>query len=191
MRARYAWPAVAIMVAAASLGGGAAAAVTPGHAHGPGVPRGPSRAGAAVGDSALTWYELYPSQAATPISRTVKPGDRIDAEVKLTGGKYVLTLDIGGQKPFSTTPVTAKGVQNSCVEWIAEDPNWYVGDPLSGFGSVSSSGGYATGNGKTGATGDPAWASQALTMNTGFGPVPDADPSGLSAKGTAFSVTWH
>jgi hypothetical protein len=141
--------------------------------------------------SYAAWYELYPSQAATPISRTVKPGDRIDAEVKLTGGKYVLTLDIGGQKPFSTKPVTAKGVQDSCVEWIAEDPNWYVGDPLSDFGSVNFSGGYATGNGKTGATGDPARASQALTMNTGFGPVPDAGPSGLSAKGTAFSVTWH
>lgn len=60
---------------------------------------------------------------------------------------------------------------------------------LTNFGTVNFSGSYTTGDGHTGSISDAAWNHDKITMVTSGGRV-KAQPSALSADGTAFSVTW-
>jgi len=136
------------------------------------------------------WYELYPA-ALVQAPFAVHHGDRMAVEVNFSGGKFSFTLkDETTGKHYSPKPQKWSKAKLASVEWIVEDPDWALGDPLADFGTVRLTGCYATGNSHTGAISDPAWTDEKITMNTGYNASPGAVPSGLTANGTAFSVTF-
>jgi Peptidase A4 family len=138
------------------------------------------------------WYELYPAPPVN-LSLAVHPGDVIAAEVSASGSS--LTLSLTNQTTgasFSTTQSVA-GAALSSAEWVAEAPSRCAATcsvlPLANFGTVNFTGSYATGNGHTGSIGDAAWSNDQIVMVTNS-LVTKAQPSALSADGSAFSVAW-
>jgi Peptidase A4 family len=138
------------------------------------------------------WYELYPAPPVN-LSLAVHPGDVIAAEVSTSGSTFTLSLvDQTTGASFSTTQSVA-GAALSSAEWVAEAPSRCAATcsvlPLANFGTVDFSGSYATGNGHTGSIGDAAWSNDQIVMVTNS-LVTKAQPSALSADGSAFSVGW-
>jgi YVTN family beta-propeller protein len=69
--------------------------------------------------SISAWYEFYP-QPQIGISKSVYAGDKMDAQIKYTGGMFVMTLtDLTQRWTFSTSGnLTDAG--RSTAEWITE-----------------------------------------------------------------------
>lgn len=132
------------------------------------------------------WYEFYP---AFPVnfSNPVSPGDTINAEVSVSGGTVTITLQDATQGWTQHATQSSAGYALSSAEWIAEAPSSGKVLPLANFGTVNFSNAGAVGGGKTGSISDFAY--DPLTMVTTSG-VTKAAPSGLSSRGSAFSVTW-
>ena len=132
------------------------------------------------------WYEFYP---AFPVnfSNPVSPGDVINAEVSVSGGSVTVTLTDATQSWSKSVTQSSAGYALSSAEWIAEAPSSGKVLPLANFGTVNFSGASATGGGKSGSISD--FNSDSLTMVTSTGQT-KAVPSGLSSRGSAFSVTW-
>ena len=138
------------------------------------------------------WYELYPAPPVN-LSLAVHPGDVIAAEVSASGSSFTLSLvNQTTGASFSTTQTVA-GAALSSAEWVAEAPSRCMATcsvlPLANFGTVNFTGSYATGNGHTGSIGDAAWSNDQIVMVTNS-LVTKAQPSPLSADGSAFSVAW-
>jgi Peptidase A4 family len=138
------------------------------------------------------WYELYPAPPVN-LSLAVHPGDVIAAEVSVAGSSFTLSLtNQTTGASFSTTQNVA-GAALSSAEWVAEAPSRCAATcnvlPLANFGTVNFTGSYATGNGHTGSIGDGAWSNDQIVMVTNS-LVTKAQPSALSADGSAFSVAW-
>jgi len=138
------------------------------------------------------WYELYP---APPVNLTlaVHPGDAISAEVSVSGSTFTLSLlNQTTGASFSTTQTVA-GAALSSAEWVAEAPSRCAATctvlPLANFGTVNFTGSYSTGNGHSGSIGDAAWNNDQIVMVT-QSLLTKAQPSPLSADGSAFSVAW-
>jgi hypothetical protein len=133
------------------------------------------------------WYEFYP---AFPVnfSDRVAPGDAMSGEVSVSGGNVTITLHDATQGWTEHASQGGNGYALSSAEWIAEAPSSGQVLPLANFGTVTFTGASATGGGTTGSisqfTYDP------ITMATSSGQV-KAAPSGLTAGGSSFSVTWH
>lgn|SRR5487761_1688402 len=148
------------------------------------------------------WYEFYPAGMVT-ISMSVKPNDKVFAEVQSTGTSGQFTVSItDGSQTFSKTS-TVSGAQMSSAEWIAEAPSScsIFGCsvlPLANFGTAYfgqdntgiSQTGYATVNSVSGSIGSFGSSVQEITMVTNSGTI-KAQPSALSSDGTSFSITWH
>ncbi len=136
--------------------------------------------------SYAAWYELYPKYPVT-IPYTVKPGDKIDAEVQYVGSSFVLTLtDETGKWTFTTTQKCASAKRSS-AEWIAEAP-WSSGVlPLANFGTATFTNASAVINGKAGSIN--TWAFDCINMVNSNGGV-KAQTGPLSTDGTSFGVTW-
>lgn len=129
------------------------------------------------------WYEMYP-QYPVNYSNTVRPGDSISAEVKYTGGKFVLSISDSTQGWSHSVTKKSNRAQRGSAEWIAEAPSSSSGVlPLADFGTVNFSS--CTANGVA-ISSNPN--PDEIVMVTSGGTV-KAQPSGLSG-GTAFSVTW-
>jgi hypothetical protein len=75
----------------------------------------------------------------------------------------------------------------SSAEWIAEAPSSGKVLPLANFGTVTFTGASATGSGRSGSIG--AFTYDPITMATNTGQT-KAAPTGLTAGGSSFSVTW-
>jgi hypothetical protein len=117
----------------------------------------------------------------------------IAAEVSMAGSSVTLSLtNQTTGASFSTTQNVA-GAALSSAEWVAEAPSRCAVTcsvlPLANFGTVNFSGSYATGNGHTGSIGDSGWSNDQIVMVTPS-LVTKAQPSALSADGSAFSVAW-
>lgn len=133
------------------------------------------------------WWEVYPRRAIRlPSTYVVQPGDQITASVVVASSQTIvltMTNARAGWK-FSTTRPNLR-FQFASAEWIAESPS-VSGElaTLADFGNVTFT--QATANGKA-LTANPNLT--ALTMATNG--VVRAQPSGLTADGTTFSVTWQ
>jgi Peptidase A4 family len=138
------------------------------------------------------WYELYPAPPVN-LALAVRPGDAISAEVSVSGSTFTLSLlNQTTGASFSTTQTVA-GAAVSSAEWVAEAPSRCAATctvlPLANFGTVNFTGSYASGNGHTGSIGDAAWSNDQIVMVT-QSLLTKAQPSPLSADGSAFSVAW-
>ena len=143
------------------------------------------------------WYEFYPHPSFNIAGLTIKPGDKVTAEVRFTGTKFVATItDSSTGKSFSVSSKVTSA-QRSSAEWITEAP--YSGGilPLANFGTIKwgsdytgvSSTNFATVSGKTAAIGSFGSNVHAITMVTSGGAT-KASPSGLSSDGTSFTIAW-
>jgi hypothetical protein len=137
------------------------------------------------------WYELYPWYPHTIRGFTVRPGDKIQAEVSYLGSnRYSLTLiNQTTNKGFST--VQRISAQRSSAEWIEEAPSSIFGGvlPLSNFGKVSFTNSQVTLLGHSGTINDSSWQNDPIKMVTTAGVI-KALPSVLSSDGSGFDLTW-
>ena len=119
------------------------------------------------------------------LSNTVRPGDSITAEVKVSGnGKFTLTISDSTQGWSYSTNQSSRKAKLGSAEWIAEAPSSRSGVlPLTNFGSVSFTN--CTANGVS-ISSNPN--PDAITMASGS--TTKAVPSGLGGGGSSFSVTW-
>jgi hypothetical protein len=86
----------------------------------------------------FTWYEMYPA-GTIEVGDSLRPGDKITADVSRTGTSYTLALtDFTHPRNSFSTTATCSVCQNSSVEWIAERPAFAIGiAPLANYGSWS------------------------------------------------------
>jgi hypothetical protein len=152
------------------------------------------------------WYELVPA-APVSVKLKVRAGDRLSASVAVSGTNVTLKLRNVTRKTSFTKRLTTASPDVSSAEWIAEAPSACTsfGDcrplPLTNFGTVTFTSVRATAAGHTGTITDAAWAATAIDLQ-GSGPSflatrfagvstsADATPSGVSADGSGFAVTW-
>jgi len=157
------------------------------------------------------WYELVP-KASVRVALAVNAGDRIAANVKVSGTTVTVTLqNLTSGKSFSKT-LTMSSPDTTSAEWIAEAPAAVTAAgeeilPLTDFDTVRFTSATATStSGHTGSVSDAAWSATRIVLessgNGGPGPGPfgqfaqddsgatEATPSALAARGRAFSVKW-
>jgi len=141
------------------------------------------------------WYELIPVPAR-PIELpiTIAPGDTISAQLSVQDTTITVAIQDLNTGNAYTTQTTAKGIDVSSAEWIAEAPSFcLVGCtplPLADFQTVAFTDASASASAHTGPIGDPAWTSQRVTLTTAPR-EPRAVTSRLSADGKSFSVRWR
>jgi Peptidase A4 family len=133
------------------------------------------------------WYEFYP---AFPVnfSNPVQPGDAMTGEVSVANGTVTITLTDATQHWSQTASQADNGYALSSAEWIAEAPSSGRVLPLANFGTVTFTGASATGAGTKGSI--SAFTYDPITMATNTGQI-KAAPSGLTAGGSSFRVTWY
>jgi hypothetical protein len=153
------------------------------------------------------WYELVPA-ASVHIPLAVHPGDRLSASVRVSGKTVKMYLANRTTGKVFARELRAKHVDVTAADWIAEAPSSCDQGgchplPLADFGSVSFDSATATNTaGHTGPIRDPAWSPTAialapdagLSFGAGLGvggTSAGAMPSGLSASGDAFTVTYQ
>ena len=154
----------------------------------------------------FAWYEMYPSQPSlVPIQQlTIHPGDLITASVTAKSRtSFLLSItDKNTQQTFPTTQTLSSPAALSSAEWIVERPGHGQNalldlPPLAppATGVTFTNVGYDTGGGTTA---DPIPSSSSSTSTTdpitmvsvaGSNVTILATPSGLSARGTSFTVT--
>ena len=157
------------------------------------------------------WYELVP-KASVKATQKVSAGHKISASVTVSGTSVTLKLsDVTTHATFTKTlKMAAPDV--SSAEWIAEAPSALTPGgtsvlPLTDFGTVRFSKATAVStSGHVGTISDAAWSASRIELESrggAGGPGPfspfaaydagstKAVPSGLSAAGDAFSVTFH
>jgi Peptidase A4 family len=146
--------------------------------------------------SYTAWYELIPVPAR-PIELpiTIAPGDTVSAQLSTEDTTITLSIDNLTTGNAYTTQTTAKTIDLSSVEWIAEAPSFCLGHctplPLAGFRTVTFTNATTTSvDAHTGPIGDPAWTNQQVALVTAPR-EPQAVPSHLSADGKSFSVLWR
>lgn len=149
--------------------------------------------------SYYSWYEFYPHNYFTIESAPIKVGDTVSAEVKYSGGKFVVSLSVNGGSPFSIG-TKLNQAQRSSAEWIVEAP--YSGGvlPLADFQTedfgVNYTGVTKTNNAvisnASGPIGSfsPADDVISITMTADNG-TPKAVPSSLASDEASFSNTWY
>jgi hypothetical protein len=155
------------------------------------------------------WYELWPADGHD-LDLDILPGDLITARVVLGRSTVRVSIDdVTGGQSFTRT-LRLSGPDGSSAEWIAEAPaatlrNEHQVVPLTDFGTVRFSGASATSlPGHDGPISDPAWRATAIDFLSDRGNARDpivsfvdraaaahGFPSGLSRRGTAFTITWQ
>lgn len=147
--------------------------------------------------SYYAWYEMYPANSVE-LSTTqypVKPGDTLSASVTVSGTNFTLSIASSEGWSFKTTQSGA-GLAQSSAEWIAESPEICSRRctlaQLADFGTVNFSASEAAVSGGTAApissfTADSGPHEILAVTNSG---TVRAQPSALSASGTAFSIAW-
>jgi hypothetical protein len=152
------------------------------------------------------WYELVPAPSRT-IKMTVRPGDRLSAEVTVAGHEVTLVLhDLTRGRTF-TRRLHVSTVDSSSADWIVEAPSQCSGNfacqtlPLADFGTATfSHAEAATTGGHSGRISDRAWDLTEITLSpsgrrfVGQGSTSgaaSATPSALAAGGSAFTVSYR
>jgi hypothetical protein len=150
------------------------------------------------------WYELVPSPSHA-IKLTVRPGDRMRAGVTVKGDAVTVTLsDLTRHRSF-TKRLHPATIDATSAEWILEAPSVCSGSdchtlPLADFGSAGFTAAAATTTtGHRGTIDDHRWTTTRISLAaTGrtfvsdvSAPPASAVPSVLSAKGSAFTVTYR
>jgi len=151
------------------------------------------------------WYELVPS-ASHDIKLTVRPGDRVRAAVTVAGSEVTVTLsDLTRHRSFAKRLHPAV-VDTTSAEWILEAPSVCSSSvschtlPLADFGSAGFGAASATtSTGHRGTIEDREWTTTKISLSasaTTFvsnpsAPSATAVPSSLSARGSAFTVTYR
>jgi hypothetical protein len=149
--------------------------------------------------SYYAWYEMYPAYSVN-ISTTkypVKPGDAMSAEVSVSGTTFTLSMSDATERWSFSTTQSGSGLAQSSAELIAESPEICNHScklaQLSDFGTVNFTGSQAA---LAGGTDEPFSSFTAdngphdIIATTSAGQV-RAQPSALSAAGTAFSIAWE
>jgi hypothetical protein len=151
------------------------------------------------------WYELVPS-ASHAVKVSVNAGDRVRAAVTVDGGEVTVTLtDLTRHKSF-TKRLHPATVDTTSAEWILEAPSVCTSSwncrtlPLADFGSAGFTAAAATATtGHRGTIEDRRWTTTRISLAaTGrtfvsdpSAPAATADPSALSSRGSAFTVTYR
>jgi len=150
------------------------------------------------------WYEFYPHWFhVITLNAPILPGDTMSAEVKYSGGMFIVSLsDVNTGQSFSLR-VKMTNARLSSAEWIAEAP-WSGGvQALANFDTVNfganftnvpdtssaTVGGVTASIGKFGSPTQPSSPVQQITMTSGSGAA-KAQPSDLSNDGSSFSIQW-
>ncbi len=152
------------------------------------------------------WYELVPAPAHT-LKMTVEPGDALKASVAVTGLRVTVTLaDLTQHHHFSKT-FSLRTVDVSSAEWILEAPSDCISQticqtlPLTDFGSARFTSAHVrSGTGVSGSISNRSWGRTEIRLEPGHtrfiafrgasGSNGGAQPSALSASGSAFSVSY-
>ncbi|MGO9496552.1 MAG: G1 family glutamic endopeptidase [Solirubrobacteraceae bacterium] len=148
------------------------------------------------------WYELVPSPMNS-IRMTVKPGDRMSASVVVLGHRVTLRLTDQTEHESFSKQITAKSVDTSSADWIAEAPsactttNFCEPLPLTNFGSMLFTAARArTTEGFEGPIASSAWDTTKIALSSGgrvfigFGTATKSSPSPLLRSGTSFQVSY-
>jgi hypothetical protein len=160
---------------------------------------------AAGREASSAWYELVPAASVT-VKIPVKAGDQMRAGVSVSGSQVTLTLINQTQHRTFTRRLHASVLDTSSAEWIVEAPSVCTGNvcqtlPLADFGSTGFAAASAeTTAGHTGTIDDRRWTTTKITLAEGGRqfiagggpgtPFATATPSSLSAKDSAFTVTY-
>jgi Peptidase A4 family len=138
------------------------------------------------------WYELVPA-SSIPVKLKLFPGNRISANVTVSGQLVTVQLKNLTRKTSFTKRLFMASPDVSSAEWIAEAPSVCdsSGDrcrtlPLADFGTVAFTSAKALAAGHGGTIVDGAWAATAIELAAFTGAV----PSDVSADGGSFNVTW-
>lgn len=158
----------------------------------------------ATGTASYTaWYELVPA-ASVPLELKIAPGNKLWASVGVNGTEVTVTVKNLTRKTSFTKTLPMATPDVSSAEWIAEAPSTCDNAgrchtvPLTNFGKIKFTKALTTAGGHTGTISDPAWTANAIQLQsaTDFGPfaamttAAEADPTNLSASGSAFSVGY-
>jgi hypothetical protein len=151
------------------------------------------------------WYELVPAPSRA-IRLAVAPGDVLSASLTVRGYRVTLTLrDLTRNSQFTRRTHDAR-LDLRSADWIVEAPSECQGPvscrplPLANFGSASFGGARAvTAKGRAGRISSHRWDTTKITLvNRGRHFVSSspsvsaqARPSGLSARGSSFTVTYR
>lgn len=152
------------------------------------------------------WYELVPA-GSRKIKITVRPGDELSASVSVSGHRVRLALrDLTRRSSFTRT-LRAATADVSSAEWILEAPSVCAGGyscrtlALADFGSASFGRASAvTTTGEEGSIADRRWGATRISLapsgrhfieRSAAGIGASALPSSLSARGSAFTVTYR
>jgi len=137
------------------------------------------------------WFEMFPGPAFLIMNVPIQPGDEISAEVQFVAkNKFILSITNFTQNTgFSITKKRA--AQRTSAEWIVEAPFFRRILSLADFGSVTFNGCSATMEGAEGPINSISWHNEALTMENPLTSTILAQPGGLIAGGTGFTVDWR
>jgi hypothetical protein len=151
------------------------------------------------------WYELVPA-GPVKLPLAIRAGDKVFADVRVSGTSVTVGIADWTTDRWSKQTLRMARPDTGSAEWIAEAPSSCQGPggcgPLSlaDFTSVTFGDARATAAGHTGAIDDPAWTSDAVTLNEPATGSPafvslqrsagGAQPSRLFAGGGSFWVSW-
>jgi Peptidase A4 family len=148
------------------------------------------------------WFELVPAPARL-IRMTVKQGDHLTASVTVAGHRVTLRLRDRTRGELFSRQLTARSIDVSSAEWIAEAPSACnevgscQGLPLANFGTANFTRSVAqTATGQHGTISSGAWDHTRILLSQGASPFTGLDtdrsatPSTLERRGTAFSVRY-
>jgi len=149
------------------------------------------------------WYELVPA-GSVPVNLKVYAGNKLSAFVKVNGSKVTVQIKNLTRNTSFTKVLTMAAPDVSSAEWIAEAPSVCSSYgrcravPLTDFGTIKFSKSLATARGHTGTVSDARWTATSIQLQStgGFGPfasatsTAEAVPTGLSADGSGFSVSY-
>jgi hypothetical protein len=152
------------------------------------------------------WYELVPAPSV-PIKLKVFPGNVVAASVTIEATTVTLQIRDLTRATRATRVFEMSSPDVTSSEWIAEAPSACdstgrcVQLPLANFGKVSFTHATATANGHSGTITDSAWlptqielvpdAGSPFFRFPGDGSTSSAVPSGLSADGASFSISYE
>jgi Peptidase A4 family len=157
-------------------------------------------------ESSSAWLELVPAASQT-IRVPVEAGDRVRASVSVVGHQVTLSLtNLTRHRSFSRR-LRATQLDTSSAEWIVEAPSVCSASacqtlPLADFGSTGFTAASAvTTSGHTGTIDDRHWTTTRINLAEGGrrfisagapgGPFATATPSSLTARDSAFTVTYR
>lgn len=143
------------------------------------------------------WYELVPDYAVH-VHLRLSPGDHVSAVVVVHGTQVIVRLRNLTRGTVFTRKVTARVLDLTSAEWIAEAPSNCNGGacsilPLANFGTVTFSTAAAVGDGRAAAL--SAWTVNPIELLAGdrLSPTPTSTgalPSPVGPDGGSFSIAY-